>query len=40
VRNAVASYIPQEIVTARIADLEYENERLKDALQREKSYNQ
>ena len=40
VRKAVAGHIPQEIMTARIADLEYENERLKDALQREKSYNQ
>jgi hypothetical protein len=40
VRKAVASQIPQEIMTARIADLEGENERLKDALQREKRYNQ
>jgi tRNA U38,U39,U40 pseudouridine synthase TruA len=40
VRKAVASHIPQEIMTARIVDLEGENERLKDALQREKSYKQ
>lgn len=39
VRKAVASHIPQEIMVARIADLEYENERLKDALQREREYN-
>jgi hypothetical protein len=40
VRKAVASHIPQKIMTTRIADLEGENERLKDALQREKAYNQ
>jgi hypothetical protein len=38
VRKAIAAHFPQEIMAARIVDLEAENKRLQDALSREREY--